>query len=160
MDSSTPELSIQNAVVTSLQQQQSQVRQEVDNLTSWKQQLRDSQLALDLSTDYPRSPDQTRTWPIFSRNSFVNPLGLRTYLVGSSPIRVVLGHVHKVLLEGLAHQDIPFGQVVEVLRLERDLSRNPLYQVMFVVEQDALEARIGQDQHPINFINSAANNCL
>jgi hypothetical protein len=59
MDSITPDLSVQNAVITNLQQQQSHVRQEVDNLTYWKQQLRDSPLALDLPTDYPRSPNQT-----------------------------------------------------------------------------------------------------
>ncbi|RKH43049.1 AMP-dependent synthetase [Corallococcus sicarius] len=71
---------------------------------------------------------------------FVNQLVLRVGLEGNPTFRQVLGRVREVALGGQAHPHVPFDKLVEALRPPRDARYNPLFQVMFVLENAPLPA--------------------
>ncbi|HEY0173923.1 MAG TPA: amino acid adenylation domain-containing protein [Pyrinomonadaceae bacterium] len=62
---------------------------------------------------------------------FVNTLVLRTSLDHNPPFAEALRRVKKVCLEAYAHQDLPFEELVSILQPTRDLSRVPLFEIMF-----------------------------
>ncbi|WP_193197120.1 non-ribosomal peptide synthetase [Nostoc sp. MG11] len=65
---------------------------------------------------------------------FVNQLVLRTYLGGNPTFQEFLKRICEVTLAAYEHQDMPFDQLVLALKPERDLSRTPLFQSKFVLQ--------------------------
>ncbi|MDB9396155.1 non-ribosomal peptide synthetase [Microcystis aeruginosa] len=81
--------------------------------------------------------------PIANRNSsaieklmgfFANTLALRGDMSGNQSFLELLERVKQTTLSAYAHQDLPFEMLVEKLQLNRDLSHNPLIQVMFSLQ--------------------------
>ncbi|AZD29880.1 non-ribosomal peptide synthetase [Pseudomonas chlororaphis] len=71
---------------------------------------------------------------------FVNTLALRTRLEGNPTFSELLEQVRNTTLGAYAHQDLPFEKVVEALDIPRDMSRSPLFQVLFVLQNTPTEA--------------------
>ncbi|MFZ5605220.1 MAG: non-ribosomal peptide synthetase, partial [Pseudomonadota bacterium] len=70
---------------------------------------------------------------------FVNTLAIRTQLQPDASFRQLLQQVKTRVLDGFAHQDVPFEQIVEAVDPARDMSRSPLFQVMLAYQNLPVE---------------------
>lgn len=70
---------------------------------------------------------------------FVNTLLLRANLAGEPTFSGLLAQLKQTALEAYNHQDLPLEKIVEAINPERNLSYNPLFQVMFVLQNAASE---------------------
>ena len=71
---------------------------------------------------------------------FVDTLVFRDKLSENLRFVDLLANVRETTLAALANADVPFEKVVEVLRPERNLSYNPIFQVMFSVIKSAIRS--------------------
>ncbi len=98
---------------------------------------------------YTQQEDITVGSPIANRNRseiegligfFVNSLVLRTQLNGNPTFPELLSRVKEVAFGAYAHQDLPFEKLVEELHPERNLNQNPLFQVVFALQNAPMSA--------------------
>ncbi|MGQ0825909.1 MAG: non-ribosomal peptide synthetase [Actinomycetota bacterium] len=69
---------------------------------------------------------------------FVNPLPMRADLSDDPTFRELLKQVKSTVLAAFARQEVPFERLVEDVALQRDLSRNPIFQTLFVLHNQPL----------------------
>ncbi|OMP77242.1 non-ribosomal peptide synthetase [[Flexibacter] sp. ATCC 35208] len=72
---------------------------------------------------------------------YVNTLALRTRFSGNSTFYDLLHNSRTTSLEAYEHQLYPFDQLVDELNLERVMNRNPLFDVMVVLQNTNLDNR-------------------
>ena len=70
---------------------------------------------------------------------FINALPVRVKNDGELNFLQLLERVKKSTLSAYSHQDLPFEKLVEELHPERDLSRTPIFQVMFALQNIPLK---------------------
>lgn len=65
---------------------------------------------------------------------FINTLAIKNHVDGNLTYVEYLSHVRENSIQAYTNQDYPFDQLVEKLNIKRDNSRNPLFDVMFAVQ--------------------------
>lgn len=99
---------------------------------------------------YTQQSDITVGSPIAGRNHavldnqigfYVNTLALRTQFEGSDKFIDLLQQVKELTLGAYEHQMYPFDELVDSLKLTRDLSRNALFDVLIVLQNTDITTR-------------------
>ncbi len=76
---------------------------------------------------------------------FVNSLVMRGDLAGETTWRGFLSQTRRTVLDAFRHQGYPFDLLVERLHPERGVSRSPIFQVLFTLQQAPRLRREGLD---------------
>lgn len=84
--------------------------------------------------------------------TFVNVLVLRTQVDRTLDFATLLGRVRQNALDALAHQEMPFDQLVWRLKHQKDASRAPLFQVLFNMVNVPVD-KLGFGDAQISLIN-------
>lgn len=99
---------------------------------------------------YTNQTDIVLGTPVANRNQsaikdlfglFVNTLVIRNDLSNNPRYLDLLEKIHQTCIEAFEHQDIPFEKIIDNLNIERDTSRNSLFQVLMIFQNycDRLE---------------------
>ncbi|BET96657.1 amino acid adenylation domain-containing protein [Xenorhabdus taiwanensis] len=76
---------------------------------------------------------------------FVNSMVIRTDLSGQPTFSELLKQNSRTILDAYANQDLPFEMLVEKLSPERNLNHNPIFQIMFAVQNNQRDTTLDQD---------------
>jgi len=78
---------------------------------------------------------------------FVNILALRNYPTGQKTFPVFLKELKEIALKAFENQEYQFEDLVEKVIIQRNTARNPLFDIMFVL-QNMNTGLTGQDKYP------------
>src|ERR1017187_7189674 len=76
---------------------------------------------------------------------FLNTIVLSTDLSGSPTFRQLLDRVRRTTVEALSNDEAPLDRLVAELHPQRDVNRNPLFQVLFSLEPPVTQVEPGWD---------------
>ncbi|MEH1906179.1 MAG: amino acid adenylation domain-containing protein [Nostoc sp.] len=71
---------------------------------------------------------------------FANTIAMQTDFSGNPTFRELLSRVRQMVLEAQTYQDLPFEQLVKELQPHRDLSHSPIFQVVFLLQNELTSA--------------------
>jgi amino acid adenylation domain-containing protein len=83
------------------------------------------------------SPTYGRDRPEFADvvGYLINMIPLKAVFHGDQPFRELLTQMRQTLIEGIQHQDYPFPLLVAKLQPDRDFSRTPVFQTVFILQK-------------------------
>jgi bacitracin synthase 3 len=70
---------------------------------------------------------------------FVNTLAIRTQPAGEKEFSSYLAEIKQISIEAYENQGYPFEELLEKVKVTRDVSRNPLFDTMFVLQNIEME---------------------
>lgn len=70
---------------------------------------------------------------------FVNTLVMRGRPTGEKTYEEFLNEIKEMCLKAYENQEYPFEELVEAVKIERDMSRNPMFDVMLVLQNNERE---------------------
>ncbi|PEL75339.1 non-ribosomal peptide synthetase, partial [Bacillus pseudomycoides] len=76
---------------------------------------------------------------------FVNTLAMRNKLANDKPFREFLQEVRENVLKSYEHQMYPLEDLIEKLKVQRDMSRNPLFDTIFTLQNMDLTVPQGEE---------------
>ncbi len=98
-----------------------------------------------LLSKYSSQEDIVVGSPIVGRNiaelynligMFVNTLAMRANIESNLSFKDFLSYIKDMCLNNYKYQDYPFDELVDKLKIQRDTSRNPLFDVMFIYQNN------------------------
>ena len=89
---------------------------------------------------------------------FVNSLVLRNYPHGDQTFKKFLGDVKERLLLAFENQEYPFEELVDKLPVKRDMGRNPLFDVMFVLQNMEIVLTSPDEKGPFATVGPVQSN--
>jgi aspartate racemase len=101
-----------------------------------------------VGTVVPAGRDQLETQGLMGY--FLNPVALRADMSDNPPFSVLLWRIRQLILEALAHDDVPFEEVAKALGSKADPSRTPILQVAAALEPAVPEVGPGRDLTPMD----------
>src|SRR5690606_10479278 len=88
---------------------------------------------------------------------FVDTVALRTDLSGDPDTAEILTRVRRADLAALAHQEVPFDEVVDAVGVTPSLARHPLFQTMVQYRTEPAVPQIGDTTATVSYLSTGTS---